>query len=104
MGGQVVIYYAMAIVSSVASPIYQEGQSERNFLIFGLPFQFFLFLLFFFLIFPFSSIFGKFFIVKLPPCPVLATPQATVIGTSDSIFLPCLFSLTAVFILHDLLA
>ena len=54
----------MAIISSVASPICQEGQSERTFLIFAFSSRFFLFFPLFF------PILGKFFAVRggtLPP-------------------------------------
>ena len=59
--------------SSIASPIFQEGQSERNFPIFAFSSWFFLFFPEFFLIFSwFFLIFGNFFAVRsgtLPPLP-----------------------------------
>ena len=57
--------WRLITVSSIASPICQEGQSERTFLIFPLFINFFLIFALFFLIFSlFSPIFDIFFSVK----------------------------------------
>ena len=63
-------HICISLTSSVASPICQEGQSERTFPILTFSSRFFLF----FLIFPlFFLIFDNFFAVKggtLPPLPL----------------------------------
>ena len=58
-------------------PIPGSAPGERTFLIFAFSSQFVLFLQ---ISSWFFQIFGKFFTIKLPPCPVLATP----LPTSDS--------------------
>ena len=66
------------ITGSVASPVCQEGQSERTVPIFAFSSRFFLFVSRFFLIFSlFFPIVGKFLAVRggtLPPLTQVATP------------------------------
>ena len=69
-------------VSSVASPICQEGQSERNFPIFAFSSRFFL---------NFSQFFPDFFADRGGTLPPLATPVATPLSTVYFIF-PATFS------------
>ena len=62
----------VSLCSSVASPISQEGHSERNFPIFAFPFRFFLFFPDFPSFFPdFFPIFGKFSLSGVALCPPL---------------------------------
>ena len=61
--------------SSIASPICQEGQSERNFQIFTFSSRFFvIFPRFFLIFFRFPAIFS---LSGVALCPPLATPVAT---------------------------
>ena len=73
----------MRLFSSVASPICQDGQSERIFPIFPFSSRFFLFLLIFSPIFSlFIPIFGNFFAVRrgiLPPWPPDGYSTATLL-------------------------
>ena len=70
----IISQYSCISIRSVASPICQEGQSERTYPIFAFPIfpLFFLIFCLFFPIFPdFFPIFGKYFAVRggtLPPC------------------------------------
>ena len=58
------------ITSSVASPVCQEGQSERTFPIFAFSSRFFLFFTRFFLIFPsFSRFLANFSLSRVGLCP-----------------------------------
>ena len=66
------VVYAECMNSSVASPICQEGQSERTFPIFAFSFQFLPIFLDFFLFFP---DFGKLFAVRGGTLSALLDPQ-----------------------------
>ena len=64
--------WKIRVYSSVASPFCQEGQSERNLLIFAISSQFFLLFPIFLILPDFFQIFGKFFTVRggtLTPLP-----------------------------------
>ena len=79
------------LLSRVASPICQEGQSERTFPIFALSSQFFLFFPQFFLIFsPLFPNFCKFFPCQgwhsAPLCPPVAMPLLLLTDILRNIF------------------
>ena len=85
-----VLIYAKGTLSSAASPIYQEGQSERTFLILTFSSWYLLFFPDRPPLFPFFQIFGKFFNCQeghsAPPPPPPRPPGGYATGHTKARF------------------